>query len=53
MALAHAGGRELHGLLRERDRNLVGILRALEANDWGAGRDLAAMRARLAAEGDS
>ena len=50
---AHAGGRELHGLLRERDRNLVGILRALEANDWGAGRDLAAMRARLAAEGDS
>ena len=35
------GVRELE---RIRDRNLVGILRALEANEWGAGRTIASMR---------
>ena len=35
------GIRELE---RIRDRNLVSILRALEDNDWGAGRTLAALR---------
>ena len=30
-----------------RDRNLVDLLLALEANDWGAGRSLAALRQRL------
>lgn len=34
-------------LERIRDRNLAGILRALEANDWGAGRTLAEQRKRL------
>lgn len=37
------GVRELE---RIRDRNLVGILLALEANDWGAGRVTAEMRRR-------
>lgn len=32
-------------LERIRDRNLVAILRALEANDWGAGRTIAVLRA--------
>ena len=49
---AQTGGRDLHGVLRERDHNLVGILRVLESNDWGAGRDLAAMRERLERGGD-
>ena len=35
-------------LERMRDRNLVSILAALEANDWGAGQDVAEMRVRLA-----
>jgi carnitine 3-dehydrogenase len=39
------GPRELE---RIRDRNLVGILRALEANDWGAGTVTARMRAHVA-----
>ena len=32
-------------LERIRDRNVAAILRALEANDWGAGRTVAALRA--------
>lgn len=35
-------------LCAARDRNLVDLLLALEANDWGAGRSLAALRERLA-----
>ena len=37
----HLTVRELE---RIRDRNVAGFLRVLEANDWGAGRTLAAMR---------
>lgn len=37
----HYSVRELE---RIRDRNVAGILRALEANDWGAGRTLATLR---------
>ena len=34
-----------------RDRNLVDLLLALEANDWGAGRSLATLRQRLSRPG--
>lgn len=43
-----AGGRSVRALARERDRNLVAILRALEAVDAGAGQTLAALRAMSA-----
>jgi carnitine 3-dehydrogenase len=40
-----SGGHSVRELERIRDRNVAGILRALEANDWGAGRTLAEVRA--------
>ena len=43
-----SGGRPVAELCAARDRNLVDLLLALEANDWGAGRSLAALRERLA-----
>lgn len=41
---AHSGEHTTEELERIRDRNLVAFLRALEANDWGAGKTLAAQR---------
>lgn len=41
---AQSGAIGIRDLERIRDRNLVAILRALEDNDWGAGRTIAAMR---------
>ncbi len=41
---AQSGGYDVRDLERIRDRNLVGILRALEANEWGAGRTIATAR---------
>ena len=43
---AQSGAIGIRDLERIRDRNLVSILRALEENDWGAGRTIAAMRDR-------
>lgn len=43
-----SGGQPVAELCAARDRNLVDLLLALEANDWGAGRSLAALRERLA-----
>ena len=43
-----AGGHSAAELCAARDRNLVDLLLALEANEWGAGRELAALRERLA-----
>ncbi|NND73626.1 MAG: L-carnitine dehydrogenase [Ilumatobacter sp.] len=40
-----AAGRSIRDLARERDRNLVAILKALESVDAGAGQTLAALRA--------
>ncbi len=45
-----AGDRSIAELVAERDRNLVAILRALEAEDAGAGRTLAALRALAGAD---
>ena len=45
---AQSGMHSLRELERIRDRNLVGILRSLEANDWGAGHNLSEQRRRLA-----
>ena len=42
---AQSGTYSVRELERIRDRNVCGILRALEANDWGAGRTLAGLRA--------
>jgi len=44
---AQSGEHSIRGLERIRDTNLVGILRALETNSWGAGETLAAQRERL------
>lgn len=41
-------GRSVAELCAARDRNLADLLLALEANNWGAGRSLAALRERLA-----
>lgn len=41
---AQSGEHGIRDLERIRDRNLAAILRALEANDWGAGRTVAALR---------
>lgn len=41
---AQSGAHGIRDLERIRDRNLVAILRALEENDWGAGRTVAALR---------
>ena len=41
-------GQSVAELCAARDRNLVDMLLALEANDWGAGRSLAALRRRCA-----
>ena len=45
---AQSGQYTVRELERLRDRNLVAILKALETNDWGAGRTLAEQRIRLA-----
>ena len=45
---AQSGHLSIRELERIRDRNLVGILRALEDNEWAAGMTLAAQRRRLA-----
>ncbi len=42
-----SGAYSVRELERIRDRNLAAMLRALEANDWGAGQTLAEMRSRL------
>lgn len=42
---AQSGHRSIREVERIRDRNLAGILLALEANDWGAGETLARQRA--------
>ena len=44
---AQSGEHSIRELERIRDRNVAGILRALEANDWGAGQTLKAQRDRL------
>jgi len=41
-----SGHLNLRQLERRRDQNLAAILRALEANRWGAGKTLAAQRSR-------
>ena len=43
-----SAGQSVAELCATRDRNLVDLLLALEANDWGAGRSLAALRQRMA-----
>ncbi|MEM9467495.1 MAG: 3-hydroxyacyl-CoA dehydrogenase NAD-binding domain-containing protein [Actinomycetota bacterium] len=42
-----SGAHSIRELERIRDRNVAGIMRALEANDWGAGTTLKAQRDRL------
>ena len=42
-----AAGQTVAEQCAARDRNLVDMLLALEANDWGAGRSLADLRRRL------
>jgi carnitine 3-dehydrogenase len=42
-----SGVHSIRELERIRDRNVAGIMRALEANDWGAGTTLKAQRDRL------
>ena len=44
---AQSGQYTTRELERVRDRNLVGILKALEANHWAAGKTLARQRARM------
>ena len=44
---AQSGQYSVRTLERIRDRNLVGILKALEANDWAAGNVLATQRASI------
>lgn len=44
---AQSGAHSIRDLERIRDRNLLGILRALKATDWGAGRVLNAHDERL------
>ncbi len=46
-----SGDQPVAELCAARDRNLVDLLLALEANDWGAGRSLAALREQLAHQG--
>jgi carnitine 3-dehydrogenase len=41
-----SGHHDIRDLERIRDRNVAAMLLALERNDWGAGRTIAAMRAR-------
>jgi carnitine 3-dehydrogenase len=41
---AQSGGYDVRQLERIRDTNLAAILRALEANRWGAGNTIAALR---------
>ena len=44
-----SGDQPIEELCAARDRNIVDVLLALEANDWGAGRSLAVLRRRLSA----
>ena len=44
---AQSGAHSIRELERIRDRNVAGIMRALEANGWGAGTTLRAQRDRL------
>jgi carnitine 3-dehydrogenase len=50
---AQAAGRSLRELERIRDDNLVAILHALRAQNWGAGETLADYEARLSARADA
>ena len=43
---AKSGMPSIRELERTRDRNLVGFLKVLETNDWGAGTTVAEVRAR-------
>ena len=43
---AQSGHHDIRELERIRDRNVAGMLLALERNDWGAGRTVAAARSR-------
>ena len=42
-----SGAHSIRELERIRDRNLAGIMQALEENDWGAGNTLKTQRERL------
>ena len=46
-----SAGQSVADLCAARDRNLVDLLLALEGNDWGAGRSVAALRRRLISRG--
>ncbi len=41
-----SGHHDVRELERIRDRNIVGFLKVLEGNDWGAGRTIAGLRSR-------
>ena len=41
-----SGAHDVRELERIRDRNVVGFLKVLEGNDWGAGKTIAAQRER-------
>jgi len=43
---AQSGHNDVRELERIRDRNVVGFLKVLEGNDWGAGKTIAAQRGR-------
>lgn len=47
---SQSGHHDVRELERIRDRNVVGFLKTLEGNDWGAGQTIAAQRARQAKE---
>ena len=44
---AQSGHMTIRELIQKRDDNLIGIMQALKANDWGAGRLLAAYEKKL------
>jgi carnitine 3-dehydrogenase len=48
---AQSGDLDPRALVAIRDDNLIGIMQALKANDWGAGRTLAAYERKLFAQG--
>ena len=50
---AQSGAYSIRELERIRDNNLVSILQALKANDWGAGQTIASWEARLFAADDT
>ena len=50
---AQSGHMTIRELIQKRDDNLVGIMQALKANDWGAGKTLAAYEKKLFDQGAS